>query len=90
VLLAQIKSLFWGDDISIGPIWFLPAMFICKQLFLRWYTRLGMSVVLIASSFVLCGYNGFVSLASCDIFSSLTYCFCYISILIINKECPLI
>ena len=229
VLLAQIKSLFWGDDISIGPIWFLPAMFICKQLFLiikcaqkykvvywllfflsfypvyyfsrynlnipffadsalcglpfffagnicavfigeikhlRWYTRLGMSVVLIASSFVLCGYNGFVSLASCDmgqsvflyyydsfasligisiicmffdriklkfvmmtsygslvslglhaipltilhyyvpillgfepstysvclaiIFSSLTYCFCYISILIIDKECPLI
>jgi len=90
VLLAQIKSLFWGDDISIGPIWFLPALFICKQLFLRWYTRLGMSVVLIASSFVLCGYNGLVSLTSCDIFSSLTYCFCYISILIIDKECPLI
>lgn len=58
--------------------------------FHRWYIHLGMSVVLIASSFVLCGYNGFVSLASCDIFSSLTYCFCYISILIINKECPLI
>jgi len=30
---SQIISLFIGDDPSIGPIWFLPALFICKQIF---------------------------------------------------------
>lgn len=31
---SQLKLLLMGDDVSIGPIWFLPALFICKQLFL--------------------------------------------------------
>lgn len=34
LLYSQLISLCVGDDISIGPIWFLPALFICKQLFL--------------------------------------------------------
>ena len=33
-LVLQIKALIVGDSISIGPIWFLPALFICKQSFL--------------------------------------------------------
>ena len=33
-LTCKFESLCLGDDISIGPIWFLPALFICKQLFL--------------------------------------------------------
>lgn len=33
-LFLQTKALIVGDNISIGPIWFLPALFICKQLFL--------------------------------------------------------
>ena len=34
VLSSQVKSLLIGDDASIGPIWFLPALFLCKQMFL--------------------------------------------------------
>ena len=34
ILLQKLHSLLLGDDASIGPIWFLPALFICKQLFL--------------------------------------------------------
>ena len=34
ILLYQIKLLLVGNDASIGPIWFLPALFICKQIFL--------------------------------------------------------
>ena len=33
-VMEQLKSLVIGDDASIGAIWFLPALFICKQLFL--------------------------------------------------------
>lgn len=33
-IVGYIISLFVGMDISIGPIWFLPALFICKQLYL--------------------------------------------------------
>lgn len=29
-----LESLIIGKDCSIGPIWFLPALFVCKQLFL--------------------------------------------------------
>lgn len=32
-IYPQIVSLLIGDDISIGPIWFLPALFICKQIY---------------------------------------------------------
>ena len=34
MLIRNFESLCLGDDISIGPIWFLPALFVCKQLFL--------------------------------------------------------
>lgn len=34
LFLSKLYSLFLGDDPSIGPIWFLPALFICKQVFL--------------------------------------------------------
>lgn len=34
LLFQKLYSLLLGDDASIGPIWFLPALFICKQLFL--------------------------------------------------------
>ena len=34
VFVEHIKELFVGKDITIGPIWFLPALFICKQIFL--------------------------------------------------------
>ena len=32
-IYSQIISLFIGNDPSIGPIWFLPALFICKQIY---------------------------------------------------------
>lgn len=31
--LINLKSLCIGSDVSIGAIWFLPALFICKQLY---------------------------------------------------------
>lgn len=31
-IIQNIKSLLYGYDASIGAIWFLPALFICKQL----------------------------------------------------------
>lgn len=34
LFMQKLYSLLLGDDASIGPIWFLPALFICKQLFL--------------------------------------------------------
>lgn len=34
LVIVQLNSLLVGKDVSIGPIWFLPALFICKQLFL--------------------------------------------------------
>lgn len=33
VLLSRLQSLCLGYDAGIGAIWFLPALFICKQLF---------------------------------------------------------
>ena len=37
---TNIGSLFVGDDACIGAIWFLPALFICKQLYFL-YQRIG-------------------------------------------------
>lgn len=34
LLFQKLYSLLLGDDASIGPICFLPALFVCKQLFL--------------------------------------------------------
>lgn len=34
LIQQKLFSLLLGDDAAIGPIWFLPAIFICKQLFL--------------------------------------------------------
>lgn len=33
-IIQKIVSLLYGYDVSIGPIWFLPALFLCKQQFL--------------------------------------------------------
>lgn len=37
---TNVGSLFIGDDASIGAIWFLPALFICKQLYFL-FQRIG-------------------------------------------------
>lgn len=34
ILLCQMRILLLGNNASIGPIWFLPALFVCKQIFL--------------------------------------------------------
>lgn len=34
LFLQKLHLLIMGDDAAIGPIWFLPSLFICKQLFL--------------------------------------------------------
>lgn len=41
-VLSEVCTLLWANDASIGAIWFLPALFICKQLFflLRWLRTL--------------------------------------------------
>lgn len=44
--IDQVGSLFLGLDSKVGPIWFLPALFICKQLFLilkklKMFSKLG-------------------------------------------------
>lgn len=33
-MFNKLEALFYGFDAGIGPIWFLPALFFCKQLFL--------------------------------------------------------
>ena len=42
---TNIISLFIGDDASIGAIWFLPALFICKQLYFL-FQRIGRSSII--------------------------------------------
>ncbi len=34
IIWPYIKNLLSGVDIEVGPIWFLPALFICKQMFM--------------------------------------------------------
>lgn len=154
IMFVQMESLLVGDDISIGPIWFLPALFICKQLFLllkmvkkypivylllfalsfspvyfiskynvnipffadsalcglpffiagnesyafwgnikqlKWYKCLCIAAVLICISAFLCDYNGFVSLAGCDIGQSVFvyYINAFVALIAISIICLL-